>query len=453
MFLTSLKKKAALNRWTNTDGAQVGHGPARVISLPIAWLLSHLRLPLFKNGYALVLSSAASSGLGMLFWIIAAHHYPVETIGASSAVIAAMMFLSGASQRGLNSALVRFVPLAGRASTRFVSITYLISVIAAGVATLVVGHFLTPLFPVLGTLEGELMSFAVVVMFWSIFTLQDSVLTGLRQARWVPIENTIVSAVKIVLLLWLAQELPVRGVLAAWLIPVVVSLIPINLFIFRRLLPRHEQAALDQAEPLTLRPIVKFVTGNHLATLFLLAYTTLLPVIVASRAGVQANAYFYLPWMIASSLQLIALNMTTSLTVEATRDRPQSQGYGYRMFIHLMQILIPITAIIFVGAPWILRVFGANYAAEGTELLRWLTLATLPNAVMVLYIALARVHNRVAGIIAVQAVACVLVLGLSYPLLEIYGITGVGIAWLTSQTIVALCLLPSLVHEWRRRAA
>ena len=317
MSSTNLRMKDALTRW-----ASAGTGP-------LPRLVSHLRMPLYKNGYALILSSATTSGLGMLFWVLAAHYYSVETIGTSSAMIAAMMFLSGLSQRGVNSALVRFVPLAGRASTRLVGLTYLISLIISGAATLLIGRVMYPLFPILGVLDADilpLLLFAGIVMIWSVFTLQDSVLTGLGQAQWVPIENTLVSAIKIGLLVLLAHWLPIEGVLAAWLIPVVISIAPVNLLIFRRLLPAHTRATADQAEPLAVRPLVKYVSGNHAASLFMLAYATLLPVMVASQAGARANAYFYPPWMIATSLQLVAINMTTSLTVEGTRDRPQLTG-------------------------------------------------------------------------------------------------------------------------------
>jgi O-antigen/teichoic acid export membrane protein len=416
-------------------------------------LVSHLRTPLYKNGYSLILSSATTSALGMLFWVLAAHYYSVETIGTSSAMIAAMMFLSGVSQRGVNSALVRFVPLAGRSSVRLVVFTYLISLAITGAATLAIGRVMYPLFPILGVLDGSplpIMLFTGIVMIWSVFTLQDSVLTGLGQAQWVPIENTIVSAVKIVLLVVLASWIPIEGVLAAWLIPVVVSVAPVNLLIFRRLLPAHSQTTAEQAESPALRPLVKYVSGNHLASLFMLAYTTLLPVIVTSLGGVRANAYFYPPWMIATSLQLVAINMTTSLTVEGTRDRPKLRSYGYRVFVHLMQLLIPVIALILLGAPWILRIFGADYATEGTALLRWLALATLPNTIVVLYISLERVQNRIAGIIAVQGALSILVLGLSYSLLPVYGISGVGIALLASQTVVAVGLMIPQLRNWRR---
>ncbi len=125
-------------------------------------LVSHLRTPLYKNGYSLILSSATTSALGMLFWVLAARYYSVETIGTSSAMIAAMMFLSGISQRGVNSALVRFVPLAGRASARLVGSTYLISLAIAVAATLAIGRWMYPLFPILGvTGWGPMADFAV----------------------------------------------------------------------------------------------------------------------------------------------------------------------------------------------------------------------------------------------------------------------------------------------------
>jgi O-antigen/teichoic acid export membrane protein len=58
-----------------------------------------------------------------------------------------------------------------------------------------------------------------------------------------------------------------------------------------------------------------------------------------------------------------------------------------------------------------------------------------------LALSVARVQNRTGAIIAIQGALCALALGLSYPLLQIYGITGVGLAWLISQTLVAALIL------------
>jgi hypothetical protein len=134
MSPTDLGRDGTFDPGVRASRSALSRARSWTLTGPLHQLFSHLRVPLYKNGYSLILSSATTSGLGMLFWVLAAHYYSVETIGTSSAMIAAMMFLSGVSQRGMNSALVRFVPLAGRASARLVSFTYLISLVIAGAA-------------------------------------------------------------------------------------------------------------------------------------------------------------------------------------------------------------------------------------------------------------------------------------------------------------------------------
>jgi O-antigen/teichoic acid export membrane protein len=285
------------------------------------------------------------------------------------------------------------------------------------------------------------LSFVLANVAWSIFALQDSALTGLRQAVWVPVENILFAVVKIVLLVALVISFQSYGIFASWNISVVASLLPVNLLIFRYLIPKHVQATSEQAARLTLRQTVRYVAGNHLASLFFLASTTLLPIIVANQLGASATAYFYQPWTIATGLQLVALNMASSFTVEASFDRAKLGLYSYRILVQTMRVLAPLILVALLGAPYILSVFGRAYAAEGTALLRWLSLAALPNMVIALSMGLARVQNRSRVIVLAQGAACVLVLGLSYAFLPIWGITGVGLARLASQTIVALFLI------------
>jgi O-antigen/teichoic acid export membrane protein len=227
---------------------------------------------------------------------------------------------------------------------------------------------------------------------------------------------------------------------AAWNIPVILSLPLVNFLIFRRLIQRHFQVAADRAIPLILSQIVRYSAGNYLGTLFYLASTTLLPIIVASRLGAAANAYFYIPWTIASGLQLVAFNMTTSLTVETTFDRAQLANYCRRVLKQTLRLMVPLVIVILLGANVILLLFGPVYAAEGAALLRWLSLATLPNVVVAVAISLARVKNNAGMIVLIQGTLCVLELGLSFALFPVAGITGVGIAWLVSQTLVAVVL-------------
>src|ERR1041384_2358036 len=98
-------------------------------------LISHLRKPLYRNGYALMINAISTSVLGVLYWIIAARFYSTEAVGVNSAAISTMTFLSTAARVSLDGALLRFLPRAGAKSTRLVQYTYLIGAFATAVFT------------------------------------------------------------------------------------------------------------------------------------------------------------------------------------------------------------------------------------------------------------------------------------------------------------------------------
>lgn len=420
----------------------------------IGKIITHLRLPLYRNAYALLLSGVISAGLGMVYWVLAARIYPATIVGLSSAAVSAMMLLSGLAQMSMNSALLRFIPRLGTATGKFIVICYGVSIGVAVSAGLLYGAGITYWTPALAPYLQQplgLALFILAVASWSIYVLEDSVLAGLRQAVWIPVENTLGALLKIILLLPFTTWLPTYGIFAAWLLPVLLSVVPVNLLIFGRLLPKHVQATTQQAPPQPAE-VRCYVLGNYIGTLCYLGYTTLLPILVTARVSASANAYFYMPWMLATALQLIALNLTTSLTVEGTWEESKLALYCVRILKQALYLVIPLVGAFLIGAPWLLHLFGADYAQEGTQLLRLLALATLPNIVVMLQLSVARVQSNTRGVIGTQALLCVLLLGLSYLLLPTLGITAVGWAALVAQSGVAAVALktslyPLLMHS------
>lgn len=407
-------------------------------------LTSHLRTPLYRNGYALTLSSTVTSLVGVLYWSLAAHLYSPQVIGLNSAAISALMFLAGVSELNLMSALIRFIPGAGRNTRRFVSSAYLISLMVALIVSLVFILRLHTWAPALGFLSSNpaiITWFILGTMAWCIFVLQDSVLTGLRLATWVPVENTIFALVKIGLLVVLAYSLPHLGVFASWTFALIVSLLPTNFYIFQRLIPKHMQARHMKAEQVAAPQVLKYVAADYVGALFWLISTTLMPVLVTVLAGATANAYFFLAWTIAYSLYMISPNMGSSLIVEASIDQNRLNTYSYRVFVQTMGLVLLAAVLLFLGAPYILKIFGNNYAQHGANLLRLLTLSAVPNVVTAIGVSVARVQRRMGIVLAILGSVCILVLGLGYEFLRIYGISGVGLAWLLSQSIVAYVLL------------
>jgi O-antigen/teichoic acid export membrane protein len=411
-----------------------------------AQVAAHLRLPLYRNAYALIFSAATTSALGMLYWVLAARYYDTAVVGLNTAAISAMMFLSGISRLYLEGALIRFLPRAGSAASRLVRYSYLVS---EAVALLVGLIFLLGLpfwSPALGFLASSPLlfwGFLIAVMAATLSTLQDSVLTGMRQAIWVPVENTIFALAKILLLVAFASLFPAYGIFASWTIPMVVMLLPVNVLIFRYLMPGHMRQTAAAAEPVPPARVARFVGGNYLGYLFQLSSTRLLPLIVLHYVGSQGNAYFFLPWTIVLSLQLVASSMTSSLTVEAVTDERGLAGYARRALLQSARLLVPVVLVVLAGAPYIMRLFGSDYSIEGAGLLRLLVLGTLPALVNSLCLGIARVRQQVGVIIVVQALLCLMVLGLSSLFLPTLGIEGVGWAWLASHSIMAAILAVS----------
>jgi O-antigen/teichoic acid export membrane protein len=403
-------------------------------------LVAHLRIPLFRNAYALASSSILTSGIGMVYWILAAHAYPASLVGLNSAVISVMMFLGGVAQLNLADGAIRFIPTAGKQTGRFVRLTYAISLVIAAAISLAFLSQIGRLAPTLGFLGKSpwLMAwFTLSTMGWAIFVMQDGVLTGLRRATWVPVENTVFSLVKIALMLLFVMSIPQLGIFASWSVGLAITLLPTNFYILRSLVPHHMRQAPQVAEPLALRPVARYVAGDYAGALAWLACTSLLPIMVTQIAGPAANAYYYLSWQISLLLIAVAGSMGSSLVVEAA-THPEALGeYAFRVMRQAALIILPMTAALLVLAPTVLLLFGKAYSAEATTLLRLLAISAVPHIAIIIYVSMAQVRRQISRIILALGTLAFLVLGLSAFLLPRLGILGVGYAWLAGQSLVA----------------
>ncbi|MFE2579171.1 lipopolysaccharide biosynthesis protein, partial [Streptomyces sp. NPDC059378] len=406
---------------------------------------------LFRNAYALMLNTGISAVLGLGFWLAAARYYSESAVGQGSAAIAAMKLLAGLTAVTLTGALARFIPVAGRAARRLISATYASS---SAVVALAAGVFLLTLNvwgPSYRFLHGPLngLGFVAAVVAWNLLTLQDGVLTGLRSALWVPVGNTVFSAVKLGLLVAFATALPTTGVFVAWVAAIAGSVVPLGWLVFRRLVPRHVGATERQADPPTPREIGRFLSGDCTGSLFSLAVVYLVPVIIASQVSSADNAYFYITTTIGGTVNLLAVNMGASLTVEGSHDPARLAADTRAALKRMARIMLPVCGVLFVGAPWILGVFGAGYADAATGLLRWFAVGAVLRVVMETYFAVLRAQSRTGGLAWLQGLLCVLVLGLTLLLLPRMGLVGAGVAEISSLAVIVALAAPRLYRTVR----
>ncbi|GAX52676.1 lipopolysaccharide biosynthesis protein [Streptomyces olivochromogenes] len=401
---------------------------------------------LFRNAYALMLNTGISAVLGLGYWLVAARYYSDAAVGQGSAAIAAMKLLAGLTAVTLTGALARFIPVAGRATGRLIFRTYAGSSVVVALAAVVFLLTLNAWGPSYRFLHGPLngLGFILAVVAWSLLTLQDGVLTGLRSALWVPVGNTVFSAVKLALLVALAAAIPTTGVFVSWVAAIALSVVPLGLLVFRRLVPRHIKATEERANPPTLKEVGRFLAGDYTGSLFSLAVVYLVPVIVASQVSSSDNAYFYITTTIGGTVNLLAINMGASLTVEGSHDPARLAANTRAAVKRMARLMLPVCGLLFVGAPFILHVFGDGYAHAATPLLRWFAVGALLRVVMETYFAVLRAQSRTSGLAYLQGLLCVLVLGLTVILLPRMGLTGAGVAEISSLAVIVSIAAPKL---------
>jgi O-antigen/teichoic acid export membrane protein len=401
-------------------------------------MLQPLRTPLYRNALALLVNSGVTSLIGVAYWTLAARLATPEVVGLNAALISAMVTLASLSHLGLEGALGGFLPRAGAATGALVRRAYgLAALLAVAFATtfVVAAPHLSNQLRVLGR-PGVAALFVAAVLIWSLFALQDCVLTGLRQAVWIPLENILYSAVKLVLVLALARGLAGYGILVSWIVPAALAVAPVTLAVFKLLIPAHLRAYGTEPGRGTDR-FSRFVVGDGLGMLLAQVCTGLLPLLVMERAGAGAAGYFYIAWMLTQSLDLVAVNVGMSLTVEGAHVREELPAMFRRILVRTLALVGLIVGLGAVAAPFVLTLFGAGYAAASVGPFRVLLVGSFLRAVVTLAICAARAERRPSHVIALQATMTVIVVPLAWQLTRGLGAGGAALAWTIGQAAVA----------------
>ncbi|HEY3724783.1 MAG TPA: phosphotransferase [Acidimicrobiia bacterium] len=404
-------------------------------------LRDQLDVPFVRNAYSLVGSTLATSGFGVIFWIVAARLFTKEEVGRDTALISTMLFLSSISQLNLTNGFNRFVPVAGVRTRRLVVIGYLATMATACIASSVFVLGINLWAPRLSLLHDHwayAIWFVLGTVVWTVFALQDAVLTGLGEAQWVFVENVLYGIVKIGLLFFVAASLPALGVYAAWTLPLIVAVIAVNGLIFKRVVPQRANEPLEAVDARVVRHYVGF---DMVATLTLSATIGLMPVIMLSILGPSASAYLYLSWTIAYALYLVSIGVGMSFITETSKSPERIVEYARKTIKHSLRIVAPLALLIAISAPLVLRIYGPAYSHHATRLLQLLALSAIPNAVTLTYLNITRVQRRMKAVITTTAALAAGVLVIAISLAPIIGIAAVGVGWFVSQCAVAAVLL------------
>jgi len=418
------------------------------------WFVRDTSDPLLRSAYSLMLNVALTSVLGFGFWIAAARLLPSSTVGRDSALISAMLTLSLICQLNVSSGMLRFLPIVKLDPARVVVVAYVLTGIVAaitGVVFVVVAPDLARSYRFLRADSGVAVAFVVAVVLWGVFALQDAVLTALRRAPWIPVENALFGVLKIAALPLLIALGSRHPVFVAWAVPMAMLVVPVNYLIFTKVIPSRPARGTERSpvERFGWRGLARFLSQDYLAAIFTQAASTLLPAVVVAVTSSSQSAYFYIPFTIVSAFDLLFVNAAASLTVEGSLAEARFPLLARVVARRFRFVLTGGIVVLLVGAPVVLAPFGERYAHAGAPVLRLLACASGFRAIVALFGAICRVEGRAARILAIQASIFTMVIALTVVLGKAHGIEGVAVGWLLANAIAGCAALPHVLGVLR----
>jgi O-antigen/teichoic acid export membrane protein len=410
--------------------------------------------PLLRSAYSLILNVMVTSILGLGFWIVAARMFPPSTVGRDAALVSAMLLVSTICALNLSSVIQRFLPISKLSPALVVLGSYTATILVSAVgatAFVLVAPRISGSYRFLADDQALAALYVVAVTAWGVFALQDSVLTALRRAPWIPLENAVFGVLKIAALPILLAVGSLHAVFVAWVVPMVLLLVPVNYLIFARFVRARPPAGDEQSpvERFGWRGLAVFFANDYLATIFIQASTTLLPVLAVALLGSRQAAFFYMPFTIVSAFDLLFINVVSSMTVEAAMAHDRLPEIARATVRRFSGLLVAGVFVLIAAGGLILLPFGADYVDGGGSLLRLLACASVFRAVIGLYSAICRVEGRAGRVLAIQAAVFAGVVGLTVALGS-RGLEWIGLAWLAGNLIVACAVAPATLRLLRR---
>lgn len=391
--------------------------------------------PLNRTASALMASTVLTAGLGVLFWAVAARAFTTAQVGRDGSLITAMMSLAVLCDLSINNIILRYFPQIKDHLARRVWQAYLIAATSAligGILFVVIAPLLSSEFDFLS--GGSVMTFAfpISVALWAIFVLQDSVLTAMSKATWLPAENGLFSAAKIFVIVAMAWASVQHGVFFGWLAPLIVLVPLINFLIFKSVLPRAQErqaGATGVIAVLGWRKLLTFVSQDILQVAVSQVTLLVLPLMVVALAGPTQAAYFVVPFTLITAFDLLFFAVAISIVTEGARDRERVPEMTRMAVRRLYTFVLPASLAIIAFAPLLLLPNGPAYVHHSSTVLRLLALASIFRAIATLYAAILRLENRGHALLWIQLVSAAVTLGFVALLAPKHGAAGVALAW------------------------
>ncbi|MCL4466868.1 MAG: oligosaccharide flippase family protein [Chloroflexi bacterium] len=384
------------------------------------------------NSCSLVGTTALTSGLGFVYWWLAALLFPPTAVGLASAAISAMMLLGTIGTLGVGTLLIGELPRQPRQAGPLISTALSVAAAASGVLGIVFAVTAPLLSAELGPLAHGLPSIALFsfgATLTGVTLVLDQAVVGLLRSGIQLWRNGVFAAAKLSAifvagtLMWDKAGLTIYS---TWVIGNLVSMAILSWLVG---LGRVRIAACLPRWGLA-RGLRRAALEHHLLNLALQAPGLALPIIVTTLISAAANASFYAAWMIASFAFVVPGALTTVLYALGGED-PSLLAQRVRFTLKLSFVAGLLGSALLLGGSYqVLGLFGSTYAEQAGWALQILTVGVFPLIIKVHYVAVSRVHRQVASAAKLAIIGGIIEVVAAGAGARAYGLPGLSVGWL-----------------------
>jgi len=189
----------------------------------------------------------------------------------------------------------------------------------------------------------------------------------------------------------------------------------------------------------------KFSFGNYIASIIYSSAYLALPIIVLNLEGGAAAGVFSIAFTIGNFMLQIPITLSASFFVEGVYGENIRKNL-VKSGTSLVLLLVPGITLFWLLGPYILGFFGDIYV-DGVDILRLVALSSLIYAVYSLFQPILKIRMRIMALIMLNILIGVLLVGLSYLFIPMFGIAGVGYAMIGTFSIVDIVII-FLAIKW-----
>lgn len=390
--------------------------------------------PVVRNSAYLILTTATGSGLGFVFWVVAARSYSVAEVGLGAAYVSAATLVAAIAELGLGTAIIRFTPTLGPRLPAFLDASLTVVGLAALVGSLAFA-ISTPLWSseLAGIGAGvALMLFVAGSTAHAISQVWDRVFVAFEAARLVLLRSGLAAITRIIVLVVLAGSLGAQGLLVPTVVAATVTSMIAAAGLLRLVLPSYRPMPTMNWRP--VGPQLPYALRNHISTLTWSSPAYVYPLLVVTGLGSEVGAQFYVSWMVANLAFVIPTAAATAAFARASTAGGISYLDFFRTVRPVLAFLVLAVAGLIVGGRIVLGFFGEAYTAADALLFPLLLVSALPYAMNTIAIAYHRIDVDTATSLWLPASITGVSLTLSASLMA-YGPAGVAAGWLVGQSI------------------